>query len=425
MRQMTSLRSAVYCAFALIFSTTLGAQTLPNNTLLSPSDIPLNPADFASSANREIKITQRWDFRVNVNGKPNGMVYGYNQGTWLINPPASDGSSTVEARYFLTEEAAQDLAHKEKGLDAELKTTFVLAADGSVKRAPNGAVPFHRGFPPIPPAGAVPGTKWEGQAQLAIDPNHSGIWTIIPLNIEYKMMEPATWQGRTVTDIRAKYAVRFRKDRIPTKDTNLVNAEGTRDATIYLDPLTNFPVFIRELVGHETWTFADGKKVVEDGFILTFYDGGAPLTVSVAEKRRDESNDIRKKLEKDQVQDVKVRNDEKGVTLTLDNLRFVADSPDLLPGEEARLDRIATALKAVSSTRSLLVVGHTADVGTVESQKSLSVERAKRIVEALKNRGIDPGRLLFDGRGGTQPVGDNTSEEGRAKNRRVEITILD
>jgi flagellar motor protein MotB len=53
------------------------------------------------------------------------------------------------------------------------------------------------------------------------------------------------------------------------------------------------------------------------------------------------------------------------------------------------------------------------------------VERAQRIVTELTNRGIPADRFIYKGSGGTKPVGDNSSEEGRRINRRVEITILE
>ena len=75
--------------------------------------------------------------------------------------------------------------------------------------------------------------------------------------------------------------------------------------------------------------------------------------------------------------------------------------------------------------RTFLVVGHTADVGTEESQILLSRERAKTIVNELVVRGVQSKQFIYQGNGGRNPVAPNTSPEGRAQNRRVEITILD
>jgi outer membrane protein OmpA-like peptidoglycan-associated protein len=55
----------------------------------------------------------------------------------------------------------------------------------------------------------------------------------------------------------------------------------------------------------------------------------------------------------------------------------------------------------------------------------LSASRAKRIVDEMVSRGIPAGSFVYKGWGGEKPVGDNETGEGRAKNRRVEITILE
>jgi outer membrane protein OmpA-like peptidoglycan-associated protein len=113
-----------------------------------------------------------------------------------------------------------------------------------------------------------------------------------------------------------------------------------------------------------------------------------------------------------------------GIRLTVRDLRFVADSADLLPGEQTRLDTIARALRDFPD-RTFLVEGHTAAVGRPQGEMQLSTERAQRIVTELTGRGIPADRFIYKGSGGNKPVGDNANEEGRRLNRRVEITILE
>ena len=67
------------------------------------------------------------------------------------------------------------------------------------------------------------------------------------------------------------------------------------------------------------------------------------------------------------------------------------------------------------------IEGHTDNVGTPASNKKLSNDRAKSVTDALVAKGIDRARLSFAGWGQEKPVADNGNEEGRAKNRRVEI----
>ena len=113
-----------------------------------------------------------------------------------------------------------------------------------------------------------------------------------------------------------------------------------------------------------------------------------------------------------------------GIRLTIQDLQFEPNSANLLPGEEKRLDNIAAVLKEAGLSQ-FLIEGHTARVGAEDGELELSLDRAHAIAQALSKRGIQAGRFICKGSGGRKPVADNSTEEGRARNRRVEITILE
>ncbi len=115
---------------------------------------------------------------------------------------------------------------------------------------------------------------------------------------------------------------------------------------------------------------------------------------------------------------------ERGVRISVRNLRFVADSDELLPTERGRLDSVAAILKTVENGH-FLVEGHTAATGKPAGEAELSLKRAKKIVDELCARGMKPEQFIYRGLGGTVPIGDNSTDDGRALNRRVEITVLD
>jgi outer membrane protein OmpA-like peptidoglycan-associated protein len=119
-----------------------------------------------------------------------------------------------------------------------------------------------------------------------------------------------------------------------------------------------------------------------------------------------------------------IESTEQGVRLSLRDIRFVADSAEILPEEQWRLDAIAETLRAIPGGK-FLVEGHTANVGNPSGEKKLSTERAEHIIRELSRRGISEDSFKFTGYGGTLPVADNATPEGRAQNRRVEITILE
>ena len=121
---------------------------------------------------------------------------------------------------------------------------------------------------------------------------------------------------------------------------------------------------------------------------------------------------------------ITVENTEAGIRLTMQNLRFKADSAELLPEEAKRLDQIAAVLKEAPQSQ-FLVEGHTASTGNEKGEQQLSEERARNIALELSKRGIAEDKFICKGSGGRKPVASNATPEGKARNRRVEITILE
>ena len=122
--------------------------------------------------------------------------------------------------------------------------------------------------------------------------------------------------------------------------------------------------------------------------------------------------------------DVEVTSTPAGIKLSIKNLQFEADSSELLSNEIERLSQIAEILRSVPGAQ-LLVEGHTANTGNPTGEQKLSEERALSVAEALVKRGVKADRFICKGHGGKRPIASNETAEGKALNRRVEITILD
>lgn len=110
---------------------------------------------------------------------------------------------------------------------------------------------------------------------------------------------------------------------------------------------------------------------------------------------------------------------EKDGFVTID-VHFDTDKSLIKPESNPLLDQLA-AMMQKSPKLNIAVEGHTDNVGDSKRNKALSEARAKSVVDALVKRGIAPERLTAGGFGQERPVADNRSEEGRAKNRRVEL----
>ena len=93
------------------------------------------------------------------------------------------------------------------------------------------------------------------------------------------------------------------------------------------------------------------------------------------------------------------------------------------PESAATLDDLAALLGKEAALR-LLVEGHTDATNTDAYNLDLSERRARNVVAALVRRGVDASRLQAKGFGRTRPVADNATAQGRALNRRVEVSVL-
>ena len=139
--------------------------------------------------------------------------------------------------------------------------------------------------------------------------------------------------------------------------------------------------------------------------------------------KKDNSREKNVQKKKNQI-DLEVERTPAGIKLSIQNLQFKPDSAELLDSEKQRLSQIAEILKTVPSAK-LLVEGHTASTGNQTGEMKLSIERANAIASSLIKLGIPSENFICRGLGGSKPVSDNKTAEGKAKNRRVEITILE
>jgi outer membrane protein OmpA-like peptidoglycan-associated protein len=111
------------------------------------------------------------------------------------------------------------------------------------------------------------------------------------------------------------------------------------------------------------------------------------------------------------------------MNLNSDYLKFDFDKAELHPSDKELLSRIAGILMA-SPDYTVSVNGHTDDVGTDEYNQKLSERRAQAVRDYLVKAGLPPGIFTVTGHGKKQPLVPGTSEKARAKNRRVELGIV-
>lgn len=308
-----------------------------------------------------------------------------------------------------TKRSGQQVA---SGIHDSIPSVFKISKTGELSMIEDNGYPSFRGFPSYPEDVLNPGDKWQSYAIRAVDPLNKGIVTKMPILVEYTFVRSEMYRGEDVFRISAKWATRYGGSIFDAEgDGELKSAMGSHSANILVSKKTGNAILVHDSV-NETFSYFDGKQVNFKGTISLFTE--YPPVV--------DKTDILEPLAK--LDSIKVEKTAKGLMLTIENLRFKPDSAELLPGEEMRLMKIAEILRNVPKSM-FLVEGHTASTGNVSGEQRLSEERAKSIAMSLANTGISADRFICKGSGSKKPIASNSTKEGMALNRRVEITILE
>jgi outer membrane protein OmpA-like peptidoglycan-associated protein len=125
-----------------------------------------------------------------------------------------------------------------------------------------------------------------------------------------------------------------------------------------------------------------------------------------------------------QLADLKAKQTQRGMVLTLSDVLFDTNQATLKPGASLTLDRIGQFMQQNPNTR-VMIEGFTDSTGSAAYNQELSQRRAMAVSEALTSRGIADDRIQTSGRGQDFPVASNATEAGRQQNRRVEIVFSD
>ena len=124
-----------------------------------------------------------------------------------------------------------------------------------------------------------------------------------------------------------------------------------------------------------------------------------------------------------QMEGVTIQRVEEGIAVSFDSgLLFDVDSSNLRTEGYENLQKLADILKKDNETI-LMIVGHTDSTGDESYNLSLSERRAQSAKSFMQAQGLSSSRIQMIGRGESEPIGDNSTDAGRQKNRRIEVAI--
>ncbi len=326
----------------------------------------------------------------------------------------------LDARYRVIEQSTRDNAIRR--ISQESTVQYWRDSNGNTQVAKSSFLPQVRGVPAFPRERPTVGESWSRIAQEVFDlRSYYGIQLPYPVDILVRY----TFLGEKTSPIDSEqypaFAISYAIDHQRRRQR-----EGTNRA---------ISVVIKGLSRQELlWDERQGRPhSYQDQYRLEFVlPGGRQLRV-VGEadgyiqtgdvmERQEIQQEIQQQLQDAGLEETEVETDIEGVRINLENILFHPDSDQLLPGEDEKIARIATILKPYNH-RDKLVAGHTAHIGTEAGRQKLSEQRAEVVAQLLQQAGIE--KLIIQGKGSRSPVADNATPEGRRKNRRVEIIILE
>jgi len=284
-------------------------------------------------------------------------------------------------------------------------------------------MPVVRDVPVFPGKAISPGEKWsyEGHEMHDFSENF-GIQEPyrIPFTANYVYLGQRTWKGKLYPAFSVNYRINLTQNTSPSRTARVwpVKITAESDQLVYWDNNMGQPVAYTENFRH-IFELSNGR---------VFEFRGTATAEIVESERMDKeqiAGDIADEIRRLNIPEVSVRVVDEGITISLDDIQFYPESSRMLPGEKEKLDKIVDILKRYQA-RDIMVGGHTARVGTEESSMKLSVERASVVADyIIEKKARARERVVVRGFGSQKPVADNSTEDGRKKNRRVEITILE
>ena len=471
MSRIKKITSTIFVFLCLTFFVT--GQSAINHPLGDLADGANQTISYKGS--RNYKFTERSDLRVYKNGRYVGLQSKIVSA--FIIPSWTDKGLVYEGDFFVDQDTNRNKAQVALGIHEAIPSSFIINSDGNLTMLVDNGYPSFRSFPTFTSRKIQKGDIWEAKAMRAVDPLSKGIITKMPIYVRYTYTGDDNYNGEPVYLISAEWATRYNMGGTTTYvdwggDKELNYAQGSHKATIIVSKATGAALVIRDTVD-ETFVYKDGNKYQYKGTISLFTEYPPAIDRSrliAALKKMDLLDDeeaekllqrpvakddaiasdakktsgksssakntvaktekLKKQIEEHQTKSAKVTapisvdNTEAGIRLTIQNLQFKADSAELLPGEEKRLNQIAEILRLAEGAQ-FLIEGHTASTGYEAGEMKLSKERADSIAAALSTRGIGSERFICKGSGGKKPIASNDTAEGKALNRRVEITILD
>lgn len=356
-----------------------------------------------------------------LNGRLNNTTEFINRTSTTIVDVDKDGSALLSTKYMTTQNSLVQRSGNYLSWGEEDSVNIHRKKTGELYDSDNQFLPTVRNIPSFPDRKVNVGESWTCEGLEVHDCRE--IFRMydpiqIPFTANYTYTGTEEVNGVTLHVIEVDYEFYQENTRESMLNgSTYAGSRGFAHQRIYWDISKND-------IDHYVEQFQ--IKMVDIYGNLFVYNGQSHGEVTEYHSVNDDENvkKLQKTINKYKLDNITVNRGEKGLTISLENIQFEPDSDKLLPSEKKKLEKIGSILKEFSND--LLVTGHCAERGTVSARQKLSEDRAKAVADFLVQGKIrDELHIFTQGKGSTQPVASNATEEGRSRNRRVEITIMD
>ncbi|MGA2614387.1 MAG: OmpA family protein [Spirochaetia bacterium] len=376
---------------------------------------------FAYTKGEKYRIVSRVHEGVTINGRFSHDADILNKISVEVTDTRGDAGYNVVT--FQTSERAYG-SQRTYQWSEDYTSEFWRDGRGAYTIDPSYFMPVVRDVPLFPEGDVQPGQSWVAQGSETHDLRNSfGIPQpfSFPVTANYAYTGNETRNGVACAVITIGYEI-FHAVVPPQGTTGMypVRIAGYSHQRYWWDLANRRPVYYTEDFDF-VFSFNTGDEVEYAG------KADGELVEAQPLDRSRVAGEIQQEIQKQGIPDVTVKPTDQGVTITLENINFPPNSDSLLPSEQDKIQRIAEILKKYPD-RDIAVTGHTARAPgyTEEDYQNLSDQRARAVANYLLSLGARTAeQITARGMGARVPIGDNSTDEGRRKNRRVEITILE
>ncbi|MGP1587928.1 MAG: OmpA family protein [Treponemataceae bacterium] len=382
--------------------------------------------EFQYSTGDAYRILSTIDEDVFIDGNLHHKTQIVNRISVKVTQTNSDGSAVHEA-HFMTTEKSIGVSNAVYNWGEEYESIFTRYKNGAYSISDEYFMPVVRDVPVFPDKELSPGETWEYQGHETHDLRQN--FNIekpfkVPFNAKYTYQGTFEQNGKLFYVIKVSYQLLYNNP-IPqnlAENENIndypIVTRGFSNQTLYWDNEKGLIQFYDENFRIEIETLK-GRSIVFKGKAKAEIDEIEQIT------NKETIAKVQEQIEKLGIENTAVNSDEKGITISIENIQFKADSAVLEKSEIVKLRKIAKILEAFPNN-DLLVSGHTARAGSEESCQRLSEERANSVAAFFVESDVKDAQHIFtQGFGSKKPIAPNYSTSGMARNRRVEITIME